>query len=86
MTTFKLQVGQMVPWPASPDGVAQVDDLHRTRVTILYYRHGRLCRARPLAADLAALIRREPLLFTDPPNWFHRAALPRAKTFEVQGG
>jgi hypothetical protein len=40
--------------------IAQVDDLHRTRVTILYYRRGRLCRARPRAAELAVMIRRQP--------------------------
>ncbi len=86
MNSVTLQIGQMVPWPESPDGVAQVDDLHRTRVTILYWRRGRLCRAQPRAAELATLIRRQPLLITEPPNVFQRAALPRAKTFEVQGG
>ena len=61
-----------------------VDDLHRTRVTVLYYRRGRLCRARPLAAELATLIRTQPLLITEPPNPFNRGSLPRAKTFAVE--
>jgi hypothetical protein len=82
-TRITLCVGQVLPWPAAPDGMAQVEDLHRTRVSILYGRRGRLCRARVPAAQLARLLAERPLLPGTPDNPFCRGVVRRAKTFEL---
>lgn len=74
--SITLAVGQAVPWPPSPTGYAQVEDLHRTHVTIGYHRKGRWRRARVRPEQLTA----EPLLFPMS-NPFGRGMFPRAKTF-----
>ncbi len=75
-------VGQPVSWPSAPDGLAQVEDLLRVNVVILYARAGRLCRARVRAAELARLCAESPLLPGIPDNPFSRGiARRRCKTF-----
>jgi hypothetical protein len=83
MSSITLHVGQAVPWPAAPDGVGQIEYLHRRRVSLRYLRRGRLCRARPRAAELARLLDEQPLLIVQD-NWLGRGGVPRRKTFEFQ--
>ena len=71
----EFTVGQAVPWPRAPDGVAQVEELLRTNVGILYARRGRLCRARVAAAELARACAAAPLLPGVPDNPFRRAVV-----------
>lgn len=81
-TILTLCIGQAVPFPPAPDGLAQVDDLHRSRVTLLYLRRGRLCRRRVAVTAVAAWCRDQPLLCGDD-NWLRRGVRPRAKAFAV---
>src|SRR4051812_30004580 len=84
-----LRVGQPVPWPHAPNRLAQVEELLRVNVVIVYRtRKGRLRRPRVAAHHLAKLIERDraaggtdhsPLLPIDNP--LGRAARPREKTF-----
>jgi hypothetical protein len=75
-------VGQAVPWPAAPDGVAQVEELCRVNVVLLYPRGARLCRRRVRAVELARLCEAAPLLPGVPENPFRRGiARRRSKQF-----
>ena len=80
--TFSL--GQMVPWPAAPGGVAQVCELRRTCVRLYYPTlNGRPRHRTVRAAELAALMRRTPLLFSQH-NPFRRGLGPaREKTYTL---
>ena len=78
-----LHVGQSVPWPTAPDGVAQVEELLRSNVGLLYLRRGRLCRARVAAGRIARLIQLAPLLIQQD-NLLQRAIVrKRQKSFEL---
>ena len=83
-----LRQGQQVVWPRSPDGVAQVDELRRSRVTLLYRRGLRVCRAIVSVRRLARIEATQPVLpgFELPVNYLDRGIRGdgRVKTFEVQ--
>ena len=74
-----LAIGQAVAWAPSPTGFAQVEDLHRSRVTIGYRRKGRWYRRTIAVSELLD----EPLLI-QMENPFGRGVWPRQKTFEVK--
>ena len=76
-----LSKGQMVLWSPAPNGVAQIDDLFRTRVRLVYMtRTGRL--RRPVVS--AQRVKPDPSsLFT---NWLGRGVLPRSKHFPAFPG
>jgi len=81
--TITLHRGQVVHWPPSPSGLAQIEELRRTRVRLFYAaKTGREFRPVIPVAALASIQQR-----TDPPlpirNLFGRAAIRRSKTFEV---
>ncbi len=44
MLTATYRRGQVVAFPRAPSGTAQVDELLRTRVVVLYRRRGKVCR------------------------------------------
>jgi hypothetical protein len=74
-----LSIGQAVTWPPAPSGIAQIVDLRRTRVRIVYRtKHGRTRYANPRVRDLTIA----PLLF-EMHNPFDRGIYPRIKTYEV---
>jgi hypothetical protein len=77
-----FRIGQGVSFWLGPDGLGQIEYLHRTRVSVLYKREGKLCRARVAAHSLAVWQdTRPPLLVTFNP--FDRAIVrPASKTFE----
>lgn len=82
ISAVTFTVGQAVPWPAAPDGVAQVEELCRVNVVLLYPRGARLCRRRVRAAELARLCTAAPLLPGVPDNPFCRGiARRRSKQF-----
>jgi hypothetical protein len=84
-----FRVGQPVPWPYAPNQLAQVEELLRTNVVIVYRtRTGRLRRPRVPAHHLASLVARDrdaggvnhsPLLPIENP--LGRGARKREKTF-----
>jgi hypothetical protein len=81
MKKLTLRLGQAVSWPHSPSGIAQVDELGRSRVRICYRTaRGKLRFARVAAGKLAA---QQPLLF-DLHNPLNRADRRKLKTFEVR--
>ena len=63
--------------------MAQVGDLLRTRVELLYERDGRVCRRRVPAAAVAGWIRRQPLLPIVPDNPLRRGVIRRRKRFAI---
>lgn len=71
-----LSRGQMVLWSPAPGGVAQIDELRRTRVRLVYFaRTGRM--RRPVVP--ANRVRPDPSsLFT---NLFGRGVLPQSKQY-----
>ena len=78
-TLFRL--GQWVVWPRSPSGFAQVDELRRTRLALLYHRGGRICRAIVRADRVAEQQRLQPTLFEMPDNPLGRGVLKREKRY-----
>lgn len=82
--TITLAVGQVVYWPASPTGFAQIDDLRRSNVGLVYPVGRRGTVRRPLVpvGRLAALVTDCPLLF-DLHNPFGRGCLRRTKTYRI---
>ena len=80
-----LATGQVVPWPPAPLGWAQVVELRRTRVRLLYRcRTGRIRQPVTKAADLAELLAKEQEPTLPLTNPFGRAAMGRAaKEFEI---
>lgn len=77
-----FRVGQAVPWPASPFGIAQVAELRRTCVRICYpCKTGRLRQPIVRARDLAELQRASPVLPL--PNPLNRGVIERRKAFAV---
>jgi hypothetical protein len=83
-SSVEFRTGQVVPFPAAPDGHAQVGGLLRSRVELLYLRRGRVCRRRVAAATLAAWIARAPLLPGMPDNILKRGVLKRSKRFDLK--
>ena len=78
--TLTLSVGQAVPWPPAPLGIAQVADLRRSRVRLCYpSKNGRMRYPVVRVADLA---KHGALLF-DLSNPFNRGVLPRSRTFPI---
>lgn len=63
MASIELHLGQIVPYPPAPEGVAQVAELGRSRVWLLYPRKGRICRAVVSVTKIQSWQRRSPLLF-----------------------
>jgi hypothetical protein len=83
MWTFEL--GQSINWPPAPMALAQVVELRRSRVRVLYRcRTGRVRQPLVPARDLAALQEIEPPLPL--PNAMDRAAMRGRKTFVARGG
>ncbi len=55
--------GDPVPWPPAPGGIAQIDDLRRTCVRLVYAaRTGRLRFPVVAAAEVARLAAADPVL------------------------
>ena len=81
--SIELSLGQPVPFPHAPGGLAQVGDLLRSNVELLYERDGRVCRRRVPARSVAGWIRRTPLLPCVPHNPLGRGCLRRTKRFEL---
>lgn len=79
MNSITLQIGQAVTWPASPTGYAQIEDLHRRKVTVGYQAKHRWRRRRVRVDQLA----QEPLLF-ELINPFGRALRKRARTYPLR--
>lgn len=80
-----FRIGQPVPSTRSPAGIAQVEDLLRTNVQLLWRDDaGRIRRERVNACRLARRLKAEPFLIPIPDNPFGRAVWPRCKTFDQQ--
>lgn len=86
--TVTFTTGQPVRWPPAYMRTAQVDELRRTCVRLVYVtRRGRLCFTVGNAARLAAV--QEPALGEEAPliqlthNPLGRGARPRSKTFAI---
>lgn len=80
MNRITFTKGQPVYWPHAIDGMAQVDDLLRRRVRIVYRCRGRRLCFRTLPADrLAAIDATAPPLFPLPFNPLKRGILPTVK-------
>lgn len=82
-----FSVGQPVAWPPAPLGAAQVEELRRSCVRLVYRCDtGTLRRPVVPAAELAKLQRSprvdQPLPW---PNFMRRGALPRTKVFPIEG-
>lgn len=83
---IEFRAGQVVRWPLAPDGWAQVEDLRRTRLTLLYRRRGRVCRVAVGAVRLWRVQQAYPLLpgFSDPPdNPLDRGVMAKRKRFRL---
>jgi hypothetical protein len=79
--TIRLRIGQAVQWPPAPDGVAQIEEILRRRVRLVYRtRRGTL--RHPLARP-EHLMRRPMLLEVHNP--LGRAiGRPREKEFVIE--
>lgn len=77
MDAITLQTRQLVNWPPAPTGVAQVDELLRTRVR-LFYRTKTGRDRRPLVSAVRLTPRSDYLL----DNVFLRAVPKRSKEFK----
>lgn len=84
MVTFTT--GQPVRWPPAPDQLAQIDELRRTTVRVLYAtKTGRLRRPIVRAAELGQLQRDVPPVLPIH-NLFGRGILRRhSKSFAMEG-
>ena len=84
--TIELHTGQIVPWPPAPGRFAQVDELLRRNVRVVYRTStGRTRRPLVKPARLVELLardaREQPLLpLTNP---LRRGTLSRRKTFTI---
>jgi hypothetical protein len=77
-------IGQTVPWPHASGGIAQVEDLLRKNVGVLWLdEKGRVRRERVNAGRLADYANRNPLLLKLEPNPYGRGIVLRRKTFNV---
>ncbi|MGB7158153.1 MAG: hypothetical protein WBD40_08815 [Tepidisphaeraceae bacterium] len=77
---IKFQVGQAVPWPAAPMGIAQVEELRRTTVRLCYpCKTGRV-RHPIVRADKLARLGRLLLKLDNP---FSRGVIQREKIFKL---
>lgn len=84
-TRATFWTGQTIVWPKAPGGTAQIEDLRRTRVAILYRRDRRICRAIVKAETIHRIQRFHQLLpgIAGPPdNLLNRGIIRRSKTFE----
>ena len=77
--TRTLTIGDVVAWPSSPSGLAQVDELRRKKVRLVYRTKGG--KFRYATVSVAELCGPGPLF--EMKNLFGRAAFPRTKTFNV---
>jgi hypothetical protein len=75
-----LRIGQAIEWPRAAGGIAQIQELRRLNVRIVYLcRNGRVRYRLLRAADAA----RRPLLF-QLENPLNRGVVAKSKTFRVQ--
>lgn len=86
MQTIEFHTGQPVPHAAAPNRLAQIDELCRRNIVIIYTaRTGRVRRVRLSAAELAKRIehenRRSPLLPINNP--LGRGVRLKTKTFTI---
>ncbi len=85
-SSITLRVGQVIPWPAAPMGMAQITELRRSKVRIVYpHKHGRRRSvAQPIvaAAKVAELLTNSPLIF-QMENLYQRGVVPRSKVFQI---
>jgi hypothetical protein len=82
--TVTLSIGQAIPWPKAPGGIAQVCELRRRNVRIIYLTHRGRPRFRILpAVNVARLMRAMPLMF-ELHNPFDRGVRPQSKTYGVE--
>jgi hypothetical protein len=78
MTPITITLGQMVDWPPAPDRVAQVDELRRSCVRLVYRtKSGRLRRPIVRAARLAI----GQTFLPGVTNAMNRGVLPRSKQY-----
>lgn len=87
MDQIELSLGQDVPWPASPGGIAQIVELLRTNVR-LHYRsqRGRPRFATTSARRVAELLVWQPLLLPASNRFGRAIRRPRNKTYALTGG
>lgn len=77
-------VGQPVPWHQSPSGIAQVEDLLRSNVQLLWVDDaGRLRRRRVNVGKVNDYAERNPFLIFVPDNPYNRGIVRLEKTFEL---
>lgn len=81
--TVTFRIGQTVVWTRAPSGLAQVEELRRKRMTLLYRRGARICRCQARVTAVAALQRDCPTLFQMPENMLGRGVLKREKTYRI---
>jgi len=81
--TITLAVGQAIPWPPAPMGIAQIAELRRRRVMLVYpFKNGRIAHPLVSVDDLARLLEHSPLLFALN-NPFNRAVRGRTRTYAL---
>jgi hypothetical protein len=69
-------IGEPVPWHQAPGGIAQISDLLRCNVELLWRdERGRIRRQRVNAARLAAMASAQPFLFPIDPNPYGRGVV-----------
>jgi hypothetical protein len=88
MAAITLHLGQPIEWPAAPLGIAQVDELRRVNVRILYAcKTGRILRPIVHPSDIARHQGRlpQPPLFAAIENPFNCGILHRKeKTYTIE--
>lgn len=83
MDDVTFSIGQVVPWPPAPMGMAQVSELRRSKVQLSYpFKNGRIARPLVNADKLAHLQQNLPLLFRLH-NIYNRGIVPREKSFKL---
>lgn len=84
MNTVTLSIGQVIPWPHAPMGVAQIDELRRCNVQLWYaFKTGRVARPVVSAAVVAGLLRKPSTLLPMHNLLGKPIARPRTKSFKI---
>jgi hypothetical protein len=78
--TITLHRTQVISWPDAPGGIAQIDELRRTRVRIVYPRNGKLCRPIVKASAIADAMLNPTLPIRNP---LERAEVKHEKTYKI---
>ena len=75
-----LQVGQAVAWAAAPGGIAQIEELRRRRVRLVYRCKNGKHRHPVIRVEQVAQL---PALLIPMVNPLDRGVLPRSKSYEL---